>query len=84
MLYSVAAFLTFYLAVWIYDLKNYTALMMNDLCSTFIYIVPAGLNCLISLEAISIGFFISARLKPHVARQREAIQNTENKNEISI
>lgn len=32
MLYSVAAFLTFYLAVWIYDLKNYTALMMSDLC----------------------------------------------------
>ena len=58
MLYSLILFVSVYLAIWIYDLKNYTAMSMNMLCSTLIYVVPSALNCLISFGTISIGFFI--------------------------
>ena len=84
MLYSLAAFALVYLAIWIYDLKNYAMLSKNMLCSTLIYIVPSGLNCLISAGTIVIGFFIRSKLEPYIYRQREVIEQSENKNEISV
>ena len=66
LLYSIAGFLTIYIAIWIYDLKTYKNLAVSSLCSTLIYVIPSALNCFISCAALGIGFFIRDRLEPHI------------------
>jgi len=62
MIYLLVAFVVIYLAIWIYDLKNYATIQMAQLCTTFIYVVPATLNCIISCGTVAIGFFVHSKL----------------------